>query len=244
VSKGQLNTDKLKEFTESYRDQYLARLNANKDTPHYTLNRAGLKKAHERPLYSGLRRSLTRAAKGTHRLIYRVKEAHRQHCNRTFKLRITIAYATGRISGRAYRRLTTERKPPQTKLEIQSLYATHQISRKQRDYYLRQIDPKVQQKKVEREARWQTWERQRHEQRLYTKDLYQRGLIDRKTMENIETGRLRLAAVIRDLERQGKLQPDRSQSATIAKQPQNDRSATSQKADEQKKKDKDRARDR
>ncbi len=208
VSKGRLTTDDLKAFTKSYRDSCLTPLKVEKDgTTHYTLTREGMIKANERPRYTELRRSINRAVSTTRRWIYELRASERERRNRTFKVRITFAYALGRIDRKTYNRLTSK-ETPRTKAHIEFLYATHQISGRQRTYFLRKIDPALERKAKVRAARREEFVRRRQEKEHRAEELHKRGLIDPLLRTDIEKGRVSLEAVTRDLERRGSLEKE------------------------------------
>lgn len=202
VSRGRIGTDEAREFTSNYISSYLTEVRASSDTLHYAFTREGLRKANERPRYTELRRSINRAVTRTPSVLYERKAKRWERKNRAFKVRITVAYALGRIDGKTYRKLTSN-EIPRTKGRVQLLYATHQISKRQRDYFLRKLDPGIERKNALNAERRSEFVRRKKEKDDMAKELHRHGLISTETRDDITNGKISLYAVTRDLERRG-----------------------------------------
>ncbi len=106
-------------------------------------------------------------------------------------MRIVFAYATGRIDRRTYKRLTENRIPPSVP-GVHLLYATYQISRRQRDYYLRELDEGGREK---RELKRALREEKRAARAATTEDLVRKGLVSNETAKDILSGKTPLSLI-------------------------------------------------
>lgn len=190
-SQGRFATDHLYEFARVYQENFTKTIEREGKTQR-VLNSQGIQSVrdywmtqakHTRPDLSSLdereRTMLGKAIDVTKRLRANyqayVTDRRRRQLEK-LKRQAPLLYITGKIDLKTYKALT--RKPPKTKVAIEMLYATHQISAAQRRYYLvilqQEDQKKAMAKKVERLQRAEA--------------LYKAGEIDRSTLEDIRNG--------------------------------------------------------
>jgi conjugative relaxase-like TrwC/TraI family protein len=104
-----------------------------------------------------------------------IRERRRRQLER-LKRQAPLLYITGKIDLKTYKALT--RKPPQSKVAIEVLYATHQISSAQRKYYLALLDER--QRKLENQKKV--------DRLLRAEALYKAGELDRQSYDDIRRG--------------------------------------------------------
>lgn len=203
-SKGRFSREHLTNFTKNYTLTFLLPVGQKDEKPSFTLNRFGREAACEKPLYDKIRKGLREIHYTVKRWLYAQKSKARTRREQAFKVRITFAYATGKINRQTYKRLFSKRIP-ETRVGIELLYATHQISTKQRDYYLRQIDPEVARKRESGDLRREKFAQTKEENLVKARELEEKGLISKRTVKEIEKGKESLMLVTRDLQRRGEL---------------------------------------
>ena len=200
VSRGRLETKELQDFTKSFTSAYLTPTRLKNEEVQYTLNRFGMEKATEKPLYQRIRSSLSLVDRTVKKWLYAVKSRERVRRERAFKVSVTFAYATGRIDRKTYKRLT-EKKIPESRVGIEFFYATHQITRRQRDYYLLKVDPKEKAITQRRLERRKIREKGREAKALFVESLKERGLLSQAMKDDVKKGRVSLLQAVRDIER-------------------------------------------
>jgi conjugative relaxase-like TrwC/TraI family protein len=214
VARGRIGTDEVKEFTRNYISSYLTEVGVRDGVPHYAFTREGMRKVSERPRYTEFCRAINRAVTRTRSALYERRANKWERKNRAFKVRITVAYAIGRIDRKTYKRLTSK-ETPKSKAYIEFLYATHQISKRQREFFLKRLDPNVEKKRaLEREE----FVRRKEEKEKTADYLYIHGLIDKPTRDDLKKGKISLHAVTRNIERKG--ESPKGKSDDTKKEPQ------------------------
>ena len=213
-SKGELPHQAIRDFINTYKSTHLQKTKINeKGDQLYTLNTIGLQAASQpRSHYDKFRFAVNSKISRVKRWHYELRTKAFERKQRAFKRKITFLYAIGRVDRKTYKRLVLEQGLPKTQVGIQWEYATRQISARYRDRLLRQIDPKVQKAREEREANIQRWQREREKKREEHMRRVERvkEYLTPHQIRALTSGMLSLTVVERNLEQQGLLVGDKA----------------------------------
>jgi len=207
-AKGQLPQGEVSAFIDIFKMTHLRK--GAVDEKHgqlYQLNAIALEIASQaqRSRYQEFRFTVNRALSKLRKWRYEARSKAFERRQRAFKRRITFLYAIGRVDRSTYKRLVRNEGVPTTRGGVQWAYATHQISRRYRDYLLAQVDPKLIDARLDREAKIERWERQRavREEEREKRITRVKRFLSPEGVRALDKGRLSLETVERHLARHG-----------------------------------------
>jgi conjugative relaxase-like TrwC/TraI family protein len=136
-AKGRISAADMERYREDFKARYTTPVLNNSNL--YILSADGIRNAQEKDLYRTARRDGASLSYQVRHIAYQVRRTWRAIENASIKNRATFLYYTGRIDHRTYKRLTTD-WTTKSRTEVEIAYATHGLSKAQRDYCIGRLD--------------------------------------------------------------------------------------------------------